>query len=782
MTHNQAGGIKPVLMGVAIIVVALLLTGPAIGQPVVHQAGLIVKPFAGPAAGGPPILGTKFSVIDHPAGAHGGFMYVAELGGVGVVKVLPNGSVVQYTQPFGPFGSGASGICIDAMTADLPGPTMGLYGGPVSMFAAQVAGGGRVNIINPGGPWGPYTPALAFVPGAAGLMIDRTPGFMYGGFMYVSDWGNDGSDGIRRVLPGGAVAAFAALPNRDPRYFTFDVTGGATGYGPNALWVSSFSTGAVFSVSPAGIAAPALANVGAGAEGISFGHGDAIFGSSMYVANLTNGTIDKILPGGMVVRFASGFPGAAYLQFVTSGPYAIGGQPALYVDDGGSSIYVITPVGAPKSQATFSIDFQGPPKGFPDGCSNFPITEGDILSVSGSGANPCIFISGGVGPPGPGLGLPLHGGAVGLPPGQAGRVEVDALSYGRDGKLDPNSALKIKQRVYWHFSVDEWATGIPGAGRPPNVWTEGASAGSSQEASADIFIDWPMIGPGPLAPGLIRGNTGTADGNGVAPPAPVLAGMKLMEPNPRAPGVPDPGSNLDALDVDTAIGETWPVYFSLDSGYVFDPLETFPGTGSAAANFGFVGGDVLVAAGPGGPSGVFAPAALLGLDRFGRDTDDLDALILWENGTGVYEPPIGPYSWVFAGTDMLLFSVRRGSAIIGRPDSLFGAPIEPGDILLPPFPGGPMTPGIWIPAESLGLMTARMMGVQFGDDLNAADVTICVPCDVNCDGTVNPFDIQPFLDLLMGTGTAPCSPCAGDANLNGTVNPFDINDFLTCLS
>lgn len=54
------------------------------------------------------------------------------------------------------------------------------------------------------------------------------------------------------------------------------------------------------------------------------------------------------------------------------------------------------------------------------------------------------------------------------------------------------------------------------------------------------------------------------------------------------------------------------------------------------------------------------------------------------------------------------------------------------------------------------------------------------PCDTDCNGTVNPFDIQPFVNMLMGVGQA-CSSCAGDANGNGTVNPFDINAFIDCL-
>jgi hypothetical protein len=40
---------------------------------------------------------------------------------------------------------------------------------------------------------------------------------------------------------------------------------------------------------------------------------------------------------------------------------------------------------------------------------------------------------------------------------------------------------------------------------------------------------------------------------------------------------------------------------------------------------------------------------------------------------------------------------------------------------------------------------------------------LCQPCDCNCDGTVNSFDIDPFVAILTGAAT-PCSWCAGDAN------------------
>ena len=72
--------------------------------------------------------------------------------------------------------------------------------------------------------------------------------------------------------------------------------------------------------------------------------------------------------------------------------------------------------------------------------------------------------------------------------------------------------------------------------------------------------------------------------------------------------------------------------------------------------------------------------------------------------------------------DTLYFSVRRGSMVIGTPDSAFGMPIEEGDILMPPAAPGP--PALFIAAEALGLGTARSgTAGPFGpDDVDAIDV------------------------------------------------------------
>ncbi|MCG3129120.1 MAG: hypothetical protein CHACPFDD_04029 [Phycisphaerae bacterium] len=57
----------------------------------------------------------------------------------------------------------------------------------------------------------------------------------------------------------------------------------------------------------------------------------------------------------------------------------------------------------------------------------------------------------------------------------------------------------------------------------------------------------------------------------------------------------------------------------------------------------------------------------------------------------------------------------------------------------------------------------------------------CLPCDANCDGSVNGFDVDDFVALLDGSGT-PCSPCAGDMDADGSVNGFDIDGFVDALT
>ena len=75
---------------------------------------------------------------------------------------------------------------------------------------------------------------------------------------------------------------------------------------------------------------------------------------------------------------------------------------------------------------------------------------------------------------------------------------------------------------------------------------------------------------------------------------------------------------------------------------------------------------------------------------------------------------------------------------------------------------------------------AHVVGVR----TEIADATIaapCDPCDMNCDGEVNAFDIEPFLDLLFSPNAPPCDTCTGDVDGNGVIDAFDIEPFLECL-
>ena len=386
----------------------------------------------------------------------------------------------------------------------------------------------------------------------------------------------------------------------------------------------------------------------------------------------------------------------------------------------------VSPPSGQQKAMTFSVDLQGPTAagpgpftGLPDGFAGIPIDEGCILTPTlpgPLGPNPPTTPPGPLPPPSvmvTAVASPVGSvpGGLGVIPSVWDAVEVDALSYGRDSlasKVEDWKNLKL------YFSVDEFAMGIPGSPAPPNVASEGAAG--ALEASADVFA---YIGPPPpVAPGPVFGNNGVVDGNAMpSASAAVYPGVGLIEPNPPSPQqLPDSGDNLDALDMNTTLADVQgPIYFSLDSQFA-DPREVIagppPNTGTAFGN-GFVGGDVLVTSAGGIPV-VYAPAIALGLDLAGPDSDDLDALALWDDGDMQYTP----------GVDLLLFSVRRGSAVIGSLDSMWGAPIEEGDVLTVPIPGGlSLFPAIIGPAEAMGLATVRSgLGVQFGDDLDALDV------------------------------------------------------------
>lgn len=396
------------------------------------------------------------------------------------------------------------------------------------------------------------------------------------------------------------------------------------------------------------------------------------------------------------------------------------------------------------AQVVFSIDYFGTTISAPDSFGGTAVTEGDVLTPAigdpamGPLPTPGIDISAGAG----GLGLFGYTGCLGHAPGVACRVEVDALSYGRDERLNAN-ATGVRPGGLW-FSVDAYALGF-GAPFAPGVTSEGGAIG---DLSSDALVNALPMPAGPLPPfAAVPSNTGVFDGNGLASLSGyAYPGIGLREPT--FPVLPPLGDNLDALNVDgpnPVGGSGFPaggVYFSLE-GATFDPVRGVVGSGSAGFH-GFTGADVLLTLVPGGAPAVYAGGPLLGLNIAGG-IDDLDALVLTENGAAGFQRSMQPYDWTTGATDMLLFSVRRGSPVVGMPDSIFGIPIAPGDVLttpLPTFLGGVSPfPGIMIAAENLALRTMRSHGVP-GDEVDALDTLGSPFSDCNENGVEDAVDIH----------------------------------------
>ena len=384
----------------------------------------------------------------------------------------------------------------------------------------------------------------------------------------------------------------------------------------------------------------------------------------------------------------------------------------------GAFLVLLLAAGSASAAPFFSVDWDSPQLGLN------AFDQGDILTPQGTGQipSPAVVIFSGAG----GLGV--------VPNNAANPVrEVDAISFG----LEPQLTQSTNQR--WSFSVDQYAFGRPGV--PAfSVTTEGAG-GTKQQAAADVYFTNTAAGPVPVSNGV---NTGRFDGDGNLTAGFPAPGLNLREPNP--PQVPQPGDNLDALDLEGPPTTNYPVYFSLDSAFI-DPQTSIANSGTAADQ-GFQGGDVLVTTAAGGPPSVYASASVLGLNLNGvPDSDDLDALVLWENGDGVFQIPTAPYSWLGGNpTDMLLFSVRRGSNLIGTLDSILGIPIAEGDILLPL---ALQIPGIFVPADALGLQ-ARLPGAT-NDELDALDVELFSP------GNLVP---EPSSLVLLGLGSIALIACA----------------------
>ncbi len=388
------------------------------------------------------------------------------------------------------------------------------------------------------------------------------------------------------------------------------------------------------------------------------------------------------------------------------------------------------------------------------------ITSGTLLFPAGG--------AGALGPLGsPNGGLPAFGldpSCWGAPGGTPCPVDIDGISVGNGGHLAQSSGVEAGLLRY---SVDPFAIGTVNLPGQPGL----ASEAAAMDAAADLLTHVHNLPPGPLGPGVPVAHRGSTDGNGLRSTSTfTYPGLGLIEPCPPVIGNPAyTGDNLDAITFPSTFVPTSHFYFSLE-GSITDPLTGIPSTGSAQAH-GFQGADVLHASGSGTIT-LFADAASLGLDLVqGPGSDDVDAIEVYDyKGAimdGIYTAPTVLFQWETGESDLVLFSVRRGSAVIGQIDSLLGIPIQESDILMPPIPGGLSPfPGIFIAGERLGLASVRAgtASGNFSDDLDGFGNAVTVLSDCNHDG----------LDDIVQIGTGALV----DGDGNGF--PDDCQSWLVC--
>ncbi len=105
---------------------------------------------------------------------------------------------------------------------------------------------------------------------------------------------------------------------------------------------------------------------------------------------------------------------------------------------------------------------------------------------------------------------------------------------------------------------------------------------------------------------------------------------------------------------------------------------------------------------------------------------------------------------------------------------------------------------VWLTNPEAGVWTFEVRADEINEDAHLetpamdADYALVVSgvvvsncgfdaADVNCDGAVDAFDIEPFICVLVNPNCLPCSPCAADVNDDGVVDAFDIEPFIDAL-
>lgn len=225
-----------------------------------------------------------------------------------------------------------------------------------------------------------------------------------------------------------------------------------------------------------------------------------------------------------------------------------------------------------------------------------------------------------------------------------------------------------------------------------------------------------------------------------------------------------------AMAFDCFAGNIYVTWYTLENGVcacVFEGNKAYQGQGFVASGNGDldINPDLKVAMDNGNIVGVLGTGDGGGLGDPTDATTGMEALI-----------PLTMIGSPAGGTEIRIWAMLKS----GSGDGYIS------NQALPPYDGlGDEINGVGNPGDPFTRPGYHFDTDPLFDGQQWASYTLsgaaCVPCDTNCDGSVNGFDIDPLVTLLTGGGS-PCSPCAGDVNGDGSVNGFDVDGFVAALS
>jgi len=265
--------------------------------------------------------------------------------------------------------------------------------------------------------------------------------------------------------------------------------------------------------------------------------------------------------------------------------------------------------------------------------------------------------------------------------------------------MSPNRRNVQGPQIQLDFSVDRGTMGTPGSA----LFGETVALGApfSVQQAGDIYRSTAaFIHPGAFAGTLTPGILGAVPTFGGILPTAGLGGSNFMMLDESAmgltvagvpgvltpPGVPAPApplpllhDNIDAYS-NTPIDTTGDFINDVEYFFSIAPAETVLVGGILSASDIF---DVAPGAG-GSPAVPYAPSVAAGMDFFGFSSDDIDALVVWDNnlqgGPGFGGPGAEPV------LDYALFSLSEGSVTLAAL-SAAGIPVNGATVFFTDFTG-----------------------------------------------------------------------------------------------